>query len=103
LGGMSDDESLTRRTVELLHAVIDQESFNAFLDALIEEREAADVLERERPEYYRYGGAMDWQNSSISSYLSAASTYFEIPRESVGTQPSWRNLAEFLWLGKIYE
>ena len=95
-----DTPSLT----ELLDAVCDRESFNRFVAALASEREDAERLEREQPERYRWGGALGWQNSDISSFLSAAAVHFEPgPHRFVGESPTWRDLAKFLWMGKIYE
>ena len=89
---------------ELLDQVTDRESFIRFVEALATEREQAEQMEREKPDAYRWGGALDWQHSDISGYLLAALSYFEEgPRRFKGDNPSWHDLAKFLYLGKIYE
>ena len=89
---------------DLLDDVIDRDSFVAFVKALAKEREEAEKLEREDPVRYQLGGAKNWQNGNISSFLYAALDYFNEkefhrPEES----PSWKMLAEFLYFGKIIE
>lgn len=91
----------------LLDQVKDKESFLTFLQALIENREVAEKMERENPKYWQLGGANGWQNSSISAFLEAASCYFDNPNyehRDVPSPPiSWHDLAVFLYFGKIYE
>jgi hypothetical protein len=90
---------------DYLDNVKDKETFIVFVRALAEEREQAQKLEREDPVRYQLGGALDWQNSDIASYLWAALEYFE-PHpnlEAVEDTPTWQGFAEFLWMGKIYE
>jgi hypothetical protein len=99
---MSNEESLEERTAKLLAAVVDRKTFLEFLDALIEEREAAEMMERERPKYYAYGGALAWQNSTISSFLAAASVYLGEGHFNEA-ELTWQAMARFLWYGKIYE
>ena len=89
---------------ELLEQVQDRDSFLAFVHALADERERAAILERQEPIRFSLGGAFDWQNGDIESYLRAASDYFtERPLSSPETEPSWRMFADFLWCGKIIE
>ncbi|RNF82183.1 hypothetical protein [Montanilutibacter psychrotolerans] len=85
-------------------AVHDRESFIRFVEALIRDREQAENLERDHPEMYRWGGANEWQNGSISSFLDCALAGAEAQDDwGVAQGPSWRDLAVFLFLGKIYE
>ena len=102
----ASEPSESLEVAEALEKVTDKKSFVAFVRALIAEREVAEQVERERPEYYKFGGALGWQNSEISNYLSAALTQFEdsgqLQTESSG-DASWRTFAEFLYMGKIYE
>ena len=82
-------------------AVHDRDSFILFVEALIKDREHAEALERESPELHRWDGANGWQNSTISAFLGGAlagSDAWKVPAE-----PSWHDLALFLFLGKIYE
>jgi hypothetical protein len=86
------------------HAVTDRESFVQFVEALIEDRAKADEVEAADPERYRWGGANNWQNSSIASYLECSLAGATAQR-NWGTSAglSWGDLALFLWFGKIYE
>lgn len=89
---------------DLFEAVHDQETFLAFVRALAEERVAAEKMERENPTRYSLGGAHDWQNGDIASFLYAACEYFvDRPLSPPETKPSWRMFADFLWCGKIIE
>jgi rhamnogalacturonyl hydrolase YesR len=85
---------------EALDKVKDKASFFEFLHVLIEDREVAEALEQESPEKWQWGGANGWQNSAISSFLECASCYFN---EESSEELSWRDFAEFLYFGKIYE
>lgn len=89
---------------ELLDQVTDRDSFIAFVTALAQEREKAEQLEREEPVRYQLGGAYDWQNGDIASFLQAALQYFKpgMFRQPEET-PSWKMMADFLYFGKIYE
>lgn len=88
-----------------LENVKDKASFMTFVEALADEREQAEKMERENPVYYQLGGALDWQNGNISAFLRAGLECFEERplKESVSAEPSWRGFAEFLYFGKIYE
>jgi hypothetical protein len=89
---------------ELLEKVSDRKSFMEFAWALIHDREEAERIEREDPQLWQWGGANNWQNSSISAFLSAAVAHFENPSKMTGDErPTWRDVAEFLYMGKIYE
>jgi len=85
-------------------AVSDRASFVRFVQALIADREEAERLEKSDPKRYQLGGANNWQNGSISAFLACALDGAET-QESWGTSaaPSWREMAVFLFLGKIYE
>jgi hypothetical protein len=89
---------------ELLDEVVDRDTFIAFVKALASEREAAERLEKAQPTRYCLGGAHDWQNADIASFLYAALAYFEDkPLLKPEKTPSWRMFADFLYCGKIYE
>lgn len=91
-------------TDELLDKVDDRDSFIAFVSALAIERREAQRLEREEPIRYQLGGALNWQNGDIASFLEAALGYFDDgPFHQPEADPSWRMLAEFLYCGKIME
>lgn len=101
------NESPNNSPEGLLDAVTDRDTFLAFLSALITDRECAEEMERADPNLAHYGGARRWQNSAISAFLGAAAAYFEHQdcphRDSPTVPPSWRDFAEFLYFGKIYE
>ena len=65
----------------------------------------ADQLERENPVRYQLGGALNWQNGDISSFLHAGLQCFEERpfRPANSEEPTWKSFAEFLYYGKIYE
>ena len=88
----------------LLDAVVDRESFVAFVTAMAAEREKAEEMERAEPSRYQLGGALGWENGDISSFLYAALVYFESrPYHQPEDSPSWKMFADLLWFGKIYE
>ncbi len=88
----------------LIDKVKDKETFIQFLDALILDRQDAENLERDNPTKYQWDGANNWQNSSISSFLESASMYLiEGPHRHEGDKINWKDLAAFLYFGKIYE
>ncbi len=98
----SIDEIIFRHLAwhEKIDTVKDQKSFCRFVNAIIRERDKAEQLEKKEPKKYKYVGAYGWENGNISEYLGAALVYFgnkEIKK------PTWKNFAEFLYFGKIYE
>jgi hypothetical protein len=88
----------------LLEEVNDRESFINSVRALAEDREVAEVQERETSQRHIVDGANDWKNADIASYLYACLDYFEErPFHKPDREPNWRMFAEFLWFGKIIE
>lgn len=89
---------------ELLDEVVDRDSFIAFVNALAAERLEAEEMERDEPVRYQLGGAHNWQNGTISSFLYGGLAYFDPkPVHQPEAAPSWKMLADFLYHGKIYE
>jgi hypothetical protein len=89
---------------ELLDRVVDHKSFVEFVTALAKERREAELMERDEPDRYQRGGAHNWQNGSISSFLFASLAYFDSkPFQEPESAPSWKTLADILYHGKIYE
>ena len=87
-----------------LESVKDKETFLKFLEEFVSDRQRAEELESEDPKKWSWGGANGWQNSDISMFLESASCYFhEGPECHSGETLSWKDLAEFLYYGKIYE
>ena len=88
----------------LLDRVVDRKSFVEFVTALAEEREEAEQTEKDESVRYQTGGAHNWQNGSISSFLYASIAYFDSkPLHEPESSPSWKMLADILYYGKIYE
>lgn len=89
---------------ELLTEVRDRETFVRFVEALAEERERAEEIERANPGVYVVDGALDWKNGDIGGFLYAALQYFQPGTfHRPESEPSWRMFADFLYFGKIYE
>src|SRR5688572_29848854 len=89
---------------ELLEPVVDRDIFIEFATSLAEEREEVEQMERSEPARYQLGGAHDWQNGSITSFLYSSLGYFDAkPFHTPEPAPSWRMMAELLYYGKIYE
>ncbi len=85
-------------------AVTDRDSFVRFVEYLAADRVVAADVEKADPQRYRWGGALGWQNTEIPAFLEGALAGSLAQRDwGVGAVPSWRDLAVFLYLGKIYE
>jgi hypothetical protein len=68
---------------------------------LADERSIARKIESESPQRHRIDGALDWKNGDISSFIYAGLVHFSNRPES---RPlSWQDIAEFLYMGKVYE
>ena len=100
--GPIDDDSDSPNVYQLLERVDDRESLIAFVNALAAERSAATELEKDEPIRYSMGGAYDWQNGDITSFLDGACEFLH-HHVNDDDSPSWRMIAEFLWCGKIME
>lgn len=84
--------------------VHDRTSFMQFIDWLCADRREAEAIERLDVERYKWGGANGWQNTSISAFLESAAVGAEAQKDfGNGPNLSWKDLAVFLYLGKIYE
>jgi hypothetical protein len=89
---------------DLIEQVTDRETFIQFVQALADERERAQEIERVNPNIYAVDGALGWKNGDISSFLAAALACFTTQSATYSQQdPSWKMFAEFLYFGKIYE
>jgi 3-methyladenine DNA glycosylase Tag len=96
------DTPQSRSAHEALELVCDYNSFREFIWTLIDEREVAEEIERENEMEKMHVAPLGWQNSDISQFLGAGMTYFE-KKADRGGNPTWRDIAEFLYYGKIYE
>ncbi len=92
---------------EIIESVKDRDTFLQFLNAVIADRAHAEEAEQLDPKTHQWSGANGWQNTSIASFLEAASCYFshtDCPHnKSTSSQLEWSDLANFLYFGKIYE
>jgi len=84
--------------------VTDRDSFVQFVEYLVADRVAAAEAEKANPQRYQWEGAAGWQNTAIPAFLEGAlAGSLAQPDWGTGAVPSWRDLAVFLYLGKIYE
>lgn len=91
---------------EKLEAVVDRDSFLAFVKALIADREAEVAQEKVNPSSPYSAGAGGWENSTIEAFLDAAVACAEDSRgteQELPEKPSWKAFATFLYCGKFYE
>ena len=92
---------------DLLDGVQDKASFFDFVRHLVLDRKHAIESEAESPSS-KYGrDASGWENSTIESYLEAALSWAEHTEmgstQGLSADPSWKEFAVFLYVGKIYE
>lgn len=88
---------------EILDEVVDQKSFLLFVSALIADRKHQ---EDKRSDPFGYSG--DWANNTIADFLEGAVSWAEDTDFGVSQQEAleinkWKQFAEFLYCGKIYE
>jgi hypothetical protein len=90
-----------------LKAVCDSTTFLEFVKELIADREDEARKEEITPSPPYGSGANGWENGTIEAFLEAAVAWAEASEFGVqqGLSPEnhWRQFAEFLYLGKIYE
>lgn len=87
---------------EHLEHVVDRETFLAFVNALVADREDEVAKEKVTPSSPYGPGANGWENTTIDSYLDACASWAE-DSEGLPSNPSWRAFAQFLYSGKFYE
>ena len=95
---------MKKSLTEKLGNVVDRETYLEFVRALIDdwEKDVARINDlRDKNAYNPGWDNSEWQNSSISQYLEAASAWVDTGK--LPDQPTWRAFAEFLYAGKIYE
>jgi hypothetical protein len=89
---------------ELLDRVVDRDSFIEFARALAEERQEAEQDEQRNRVRFQLGGAREWQNGNVASFIYGALDYFsEKPLHTPEKEPSWKMFADFFYHGKIIE
>jgi len=91
---------------DALENVTDYPSFLVFVQALVEDWEDEVAKEKLQPSPPYGPGANGWENGTIGAYLEAAlrceKDHAQL-HKTVDKQPSWREFAQFLYGGKIYE
>jgi hypothetical protein len=60
-----EEKPICRDVFECLEKVTDYKLFRTFLWTVVEEREAAEEMQREEPEKWQWGDASNWQNLNI--------------------------------------
>jgi hypothetical protein len=84
--------------------VTDRDGFVRFVEYLAADRSAAAKVEEADPQRYQWDGAGGWQNTEVATFLEGALAGSLAQRNwGSAATPSWRDLAVFLYLGKIYE
>lgn len=87
--------------------VHDLESFLSFLEVLMDDWEASSNAEKNSPSS-PYSSMCGWENTSIGAFLEAAiagarDNKLGQPGGTCSDQNSWRQAAEIILLGKVYE
>ena len=91
---------------EMLEAVVDRDSFLAFVKALVADRRDGVAKEKENPSSPWVAGANGWEHGTIERYLDAAVAWMEDSRGTaweLPSEPLWKSFAAFLYHGKSYE
>ena len=90
-----------------LEQVHDRDSFFEFVRQLVSDRRMEierEAMDTSSPSPH---DAAEWENSTIDSYLDAALSWAEDTgmgtTQGLSPDPSWKEFATFLYLGKIYE
>src|SRR5262249_18267046 len=89
---------------ELCDLVHDRESFLEFAQALADERRRAEGIEAQDPINKQWGiGALGWSNTCVSLFIEGAMSHFLLDGAEKVENPTWKDLAEFLYCGKVIE
>lgn len=101
--------STDQNVYDLLEAVRDKASFITFLKALSRESDLADEELKANPGKYSYTSVFGWENGSIGAFLDASAAWLEDQapdsdfRIQDGPSVTWKEMAEIIYAGKIYE
>ncbi len=103
----TDFESAADKTVEALECVVDGQTFLVFLKALLADWRVAKSSEEEAPAD-PYTTMYGWENLDIESFFEAVIAGSEdhklgFPEGTFSNNNPWRQAAEALLLGKLYE
>jgi hypothetical protein len=87
---------------QLANTVHDEASFLLFVEALRDDWNSEQTVERENPSSPYGAGARGWENGTIGTFLDALVTW---GRESASDSPDnpWCRAAQLLAAGKHYE
>jgi hypothetical protein len=90
-----------------LKAVCDPGTFLIFVKELIADREDEVQNEKTNPSSPYGPGANGWENWTIEAFLESAVAWAEDSdfgvKQGLSSENPWRQFANFLYLGKIYE
>jgi len=90
-----------------LDAVVDEQSFIAFLAALAEDWELEREIETAKPSPPYGPGARGWENGTIGAFLESSAAWAESSSAGLAfyvvPQNPWRRCADIIYMGKIYE
>jgi hypothetical protein len=90
-----------------LKAVCDSSTFLEFVKELIADREDEIRKEKLNPSSPYGPGVNGWENGTIEQFLESAVAWAEAAefgtKKGLSPENPWRQFAEFLDLGKIYE
>lgn len=99
--------------LDVLDAVVDEETFVRFLKVLSEDRAAEVEKEKQSPSSPYGPGAHGWENGSIEAFLEAAAAWAKDSRNGLPglgeyagyatPENSWKRCADIIYAGKFYE
>lgn len=100
-------DEMKKNLAKLLDAVVDEDSFVAFLSALAADR-ADEVKKEKKIPSSPYGpGANGWENGTIEAFLESATAWAEASKKGLPSYEKpdnpWKRCAEIIFMGKIYE
>ncbi len=92
---------------EAVRKVHDLDTFLSFLETLFEDWEAASAANKSKPSS-PYGSMYGWENTNIGDFLEAAVAGAKDNRlgklgGTFADENAWRQAAQIILLGKVYE
>ena len=96
-------QTLDQTLDQALAAVHDRDSFIVFLELWAEDRARSALMDRETQPPPYASGALGWENGSIETFFDAAAACARATwPENIKDNP-WREAAEIIYGGKVYE
>jgi len=86
---------------ELIDKVNSLETFLDFLKALMLDKRKEDEKEKIEASSPYGSGHNGWENNDIASFLDAM--HAGTKDNNFSEEPNWKNFAEIIYMGKIYE